>query len=421
MIICLCNVDMLVPLCCSIYRQHSTLLIMSSWWKFWKNDSDWKGKLMTGSAHISVTGSRLYVLELRDLLNSFWPAVSRKDQCSGQNLSWPTPKMWPKFSNYTKCNIICTPTTCSRMLIQSRQSSLRSSRNSRTVQLLSVTGVDRRDCNWMQRKQNACTSVLPSISQKIPDHVKRFSIRNETVEPVSVVRNLGVLFDEHLSMKAHISNISRTCFFHLRRLRSVRHQLGREITQQLVSAFVLSRLDYCNAVLAGLPDATLAPLQRVLNASARLILDLKPRDHVTSALKELHWLPIRQRSNTSSVFSSTCRSTTELRAIYATSWHLYRIVLVVHRCVPHRPEIWRSSNETETGWEGVPGRCSHCMEQIAGGHKMCNNNALFKRNSKRSCLNLRIFADCMYLRCWSTVNVRIYKWMIIIIYYYYWN
>ena len=41
------------------------------------------------------------------------------------------------------------------------------------------------------------------------------------------------------------------------------------------------------------------------------------------------------------------------------------------------------------------------------------------QNSKRSYLNLRIFADCMYLRCWSTVNVRIYKWMIIIIIIYY--
>ena len=43
--------------------------------------------------------------------------------------------------------------------------------------------------------------------QKIPDHMERFSIGTETVEPVSVIRNLGVLFDEHLSMKAHISNI----------------------------------------------------------------------------------------------------------------------------------------------------------------------------------------------------------------------
>ena len=53
--------------------------------------------------------------------------------------------------------------------------------------------------------------------------------------------------------------------------------------------FVLSRLDYCNAVLAGLPKVTIAPLQRAQNAAARLILDLAPHDHVTTALRHLHW------------------------------------------------------------------------------------------------------------------------------------
>ena len=67
------------------------------------------------------------------------------------------------------------------------------------------------------------------------------------------------------------------------------------MTAQLVSALILSRLDYCNAVLAGLPASTLAPLQRVLNAAARLVLELGPRDHVSAALHELHWLPIRKR------------------------------------------------------------------------------------------------------------------------------
>ena len=75
----------------------------------------------------------------------------------------------------------------------------------------------------------------------------------------------------------------------------VRHQLGRKVTARLVSAFVLSRLDYCNAVLVGLPATTLAPFQRVFHAAARLVLELRPRDHVTSALKALHWLPVRQR------------------------------------------------------------------------------------------------------------------------------
>jgi len=76
---------------------------------------------------------------------------------------------------------------------------------------------------------------------------------------------------------------------------SVRRQLGRDTYPRLISALVLSRLDYCNAVLTGLPAAKVLPLQRVLNATARLVLDLKPRDHITSALRELHWLPIGQR------------------------------------------------------------------------------------------------------------------------------
>jgi len=69
--------------------------------------------------------------------------------------------------------------------------------------------------------------------------------------------------------------------------------------------FVLSRLDYCNIVLAGLPASTLAPLQHVLRVAARVVLDLKPRDHVISALRELHWLPIGERVFI--VFSSTSR------------------------------------------------------------------------------------------------------------------
>ena len=49
----------------------------------------------------------------------------------------------------------------------------------------------------------------------------------------------------------------------------------------------MSRVDYCNSVLAGLPLTTLEPLQRVQNAAAGLVLSLL-RDHVKPALKQLH-------------------------------------------------------------------------------------------------------------------------------------
>ena len=96
-------------------------------------------------------------------------------------------------------------------------------------------------------------------------------------------------------MREHVSRTARVCFFHLRRLRSIRRLLGRDVTIQLVCALVLSRLDYCYADLAGLPSLTLALLQRVLHAATRLVEDLKPHDHVTAALKNLHWLPVKQR------------------------------------------------------------------------------------------------------------------------------
>ena len=63
--------------------------------------------------------------------------------------------------------------------------------------------------------------------------------------------------------------------------------------KQLVSAFILRRLDYCNSVLVGLPWSTIAPLQRVQNA--RLVMGLSARDHVGPALRELHWRPLAHR------------------------------------------------------------------------------------------------------------------------------
>jgi len=96
-------------------------------------------------------------------------------------------------------------------------------------------------------------------------------------------------------MKEHVSKVASSCFYQLRRLRQIRLLVGLEVTAQLVSAFILSRLDYCNSVLAGLPRCSTEPLQRVLNAAARLVLNLRLHKHITPALQQLHWLPIDYR------------------------------------------------------------------------------------------------------------------------------
>ena len=98
-------------------------------------------------------------------------------------------------------------------------------------------------------------------------------------------------------MNAHVSNIARTCYFELRRLASIRRQvLTSTATDTLVSAFVLSRIDYCNSLLFGSTNDVTSHLQRIQNYAARVILRLPMSSSITIHLKSLHWLPVKVRS-----------------------------------------------------------------------------------------------------------------------------
>jgi hypothetical protein len=131
--------------------------------------------------------------------------------------------------------------------------------------------------------------------RRIADENRSISLCSTVLKSVVVVRNLGVLIDLELTMKQHINHVVSVGYYHLRRLRQIRRHVTRDAMKQLVSALVLSRIDYCNSVLIGLPACSIYPLQRLQNAAARLVMGLRARDHVTSTLAELHWLPVRFR------------------------------------------------------------------------------------------------------------------------------
>ncbi|XP_028310272.1 uncharacterized protein LOC114467932, partial [Gouania willdenowi] len=116
-----------------------------------------------------------------------------------------------------------------------------------------------------------------------------------TLAQSTTVRNLGVLFDQDLSFNSHIKQTSRTAFFHLRNIAKIRSILSQGDAEKLVHAFVTSRLDYCNSLLAGCPSKSLKTLQLVQNAAARVLTKTRRRDHITPVLASLHWLPIKYR------------------------------------------------------------------------------------------------------------------------------
>jgi len=91
-------------------------------------------------------------------------------------------------------------------------------------------------------------------------------------------------------MQNHVNKVIRTCYYHMRQLKQVRKLLGPDVAAKLITSLVFSRLDYCNAVLARLPRSTIAPLQRVQNATAHLMARLGPCDHVTPTLEDHHCL-----------------------------------------------------------------------------------------------------------------------------------
>jgi len=134
-----------------------------------------------------------------------------------------------------------------------------------------------------------------SALQKIPSDLLSLPIYGTAIDSADDVRDLGVWLDSELTMKHHISKIISVCFYHIGRLRQLRDKVSQDTMRQLVTSLVLSRIDYCNTVLAGLRASTFAPLQRVQNAAARLVLRLDRWSHITAALRELHWLPVKYR------------------------------------------------------------------------------------------------------------------------------
>ncbi len=89
-----------------------------------------------------------------------------------------------------------------------------------------------------------------------------------------------------------IKKEEKFCRFALHNIRKIRPFLTQHAAQLVVQALVISRLDYCNSLLAGLPSNTIKTLQ---NAAARLVFSESKRAHVTPLFISLHWLPVAAR------------------------------------------------------------------------------------------------------------------------------
>ena len=127
-------------------------------------------------------------------------------------------------------------------------------------------------------------------------------VGNTQIKPTASARNLGVIFDRHLNLESHINTVCRSAYFHLRNIGNVRNMLSADACSQLMHALVTVCIDYCNTLLYGLPEYILDRLQKILNTAAHIFCRVPKFDNISETLMDLHWLPVHQRVNCSSIF-----------------------------------------------------------------------------------------------------------------------
>ena len=106
-------------------------------------------------------------------------------------------------------------------------------------------------------------------------------IGEESISLSDAATSLGVLLDRHFNLHAYVRRACRSAYLQLKQISDVRSFLSQRIAETLVHAFIMSKLDYCNALLYGLPDRTVALLKRVQNAAARVVTRSWKSDHIT--------------------------------------------------------------------------------------------------------------------------------------------
>ena len=140
--------------------------------------------------------------------------------------------------------------------------------------------------------------IIDTCAQLNKVNVSEIVVGQAKVPAVTIVRNLGTWLDTNLTMSAHINETCQAAIYHLYNIKRISRYLSYDDRKSIVQAVIMSRIDYCNSLLVGVPSTQLSKLQRLQNAAARLVSNVAKYDHVTLVtLDNLHWLPVTYRVN----------------------------------------------------------------------------------------------------------------------------
>ena len=131
------------------------------------------------------------------------------------------------------------------------------------------------------------------LLNRLPEELT-LSFLGQVITPVSSAKDLGVTFDSNLTYDCHINELTSSCMSKLCQINRVKDSFDYHTLQMIISALVMSKLYYCSSVWSNTSIGNIKKLQGVQNFACRIITNTRKFDHITPALKELGWLPIKE-------------------------------------------------------------------------------------------------------------------------------
>ena len=124
-----------------------------------------------------------------------------------------------------------------------------------------------------------------------------FTLNNMIISTSHSSKNLGLVFDDKLSLKNQISSITKSSNYHLFRIKKIRTSLSNSRTKTQINALLLPRLDYCSSLLNLLPAKATAPLNRIIRSSIGTTYCTQRMDYSTTISHQSSrmWLPFSLR------------------------------------------------------------------------------------------------------------------------------
>ena len=160
------------------------------------------------------------------------------------------------------------------------------------------------------------------------------SLSNDIIPVSSSARNLGFIFDSDMSFSEQINSVSKSCHFHIRDIRRIRHLLPLSAATALANSLVSSKLDYCNSLYSGISQSNLNKLQRIQNSLARVITNTSKYQHITPTLKKTTLASNQTKNRLQTLSCHTKHSQINNLHIFTIVFH-FRHTLFLHDLLIH--------------------------------------------------------------------------------------